>query len=75
MKMKKVDNKKKASSENTKSMGNVYEWIQCIIMALIVCVVVFVFFVRLVDVVGSSMYPTLENGDKMIVTDVVYRPE
>ena len=73
--MKKADNKKKASTENTTNRGNVYEWIQCIIMALIVCVVVFVFFVRLVDVVGSSMYPTLENGDKMIVTDVFYKPK
>lgn len=73
--MKKADNEKKASNENTTKRGNVYEWIQCIIMALIVCVVVFVFFVRLVDVVGSSMYPTLENGDKMIVTDVFYKPK
>ena len=73
--MKKADNEKKASTENTTKRGNVYEWIQCIIMALIVCVVVFVFFVRLVDVVGSSMYPTLENGDKMIVTDVFYKPK
>ena len=73
--MKKADNEKKASTENTTKRGNVYEWIQCIIMALIVCVVVFVFIVRLVDVVGSSMYPTLENGDKMIVTDVFYKPK
>lgn len=73
--MKKADNEKKTSTENTTKRGNVYEWIQCIIMALIVCVVVFVFFVRLVDVVGSSMYPTLENGDKMIVTDVFYKPK
>ena len=73
--MKKADNEKKASTENTTNRGNVYEWIQCIIMALIVCVVVFVFFVRLVDVVGSSMYPTLENGDTMIVTDVFYKPK
>lgn len=73
--MKKADNEKKVSTENATKRGNVYEWIQCIIMALIVCVVVFVFFVRLVDVVGSSMYPTLENGDKMIVTDVFYKPK
>ena len=70
-----MSEEKKEMLENTTKRGNVYEWIQCIIMALIVCVVVFVFFVRLVDVVGSSMYPTLENGDKMIVTDVFYKPK
>ena len=65
--MKKTDMNKKISQEKTSKQGDIYEWIQCIIVALIVCVVVFVFFVRIVDVNGSSMHPTLENGDKMIV--------
>lgn len=73
--MKKADNKKKVIAENTTKRGDIYEWIQCIIVALIVCVIIFVFFVRLVDVVGSSMHPTLEEGDKMIVTDIFYKPK
>lgn len=73
--MKKTDMNKKISQEKTSKQGDIYEWIQCIIVALIVCVVAFVFFVRIVDVNGSSMHPTLENGDKMIVTDVFYTPE
>lgn len=73
--MRKTDMNKKISQEKTSKQGDIYEWIQCIIVALIVCVVVFVFFVRIVDVNGSSMHPTLENGDKMIVTDVFYTPE
>lgn len=73
--MKKTDVKKRPEQAETSRQSDIYEWIQCIIVALIVCVIVFVFFVRLVDVVGSSMYPTLENGDKMIVTDVFYKPK
>lgn len=54
---------------------NTYEWIQCILLALIVCVILFVFFVRVVDVNGWSMYPTLENADKMIVSNLFYTPK
>lgn len=35
----------------------------------------FSFAVRLVDVVGNSMYPTLENGDKVIVSNLFYEPQ
>ena len=62
-----------AEEKNTKT--EIYEWIQCVIAALVVCVLVFVFIVRLVDVVGSSMYPTLENGDKMVVSGLFYTPK
>ena len=27
------------------------------------------------DVVGNSMYPTLENGDKILVSDLFYKPK
>lgn len=45
-----------------------YEWMQCVVIALIFCVLIFVFVARVIDVVGSSMVPTLENGDKIIIT-------
>ena len=43
-------------------------------ISLIICVVVFVFFFRVVDVSGSSMNPTLQNGDKMLVSRLFYTP-
>ena len=76
--MKKIDikNKEKAAAAEVKSTrGEVYEWIQCLVFALIFCVVLFVFFFRLVDVVGDSMNPTLENADKMVVSDLFYKPK
>ena len=53
----------------------VYDWIQCLMVALIICVALFVFFIRVIDVSGSSMLPTLTNGDKMIVSDLFYKPK
>lgn len=57
------------------SRREVYDWIQCVVAALVFCVVMFSFFVRLVDVIGSSMYPTLENSDKIIVSNLLYSPK
>lgn len=55
--------------------SNVYDWIQCLMSALIVCVVLFIFVVRVIDVKGTSMYPTLNNQDKMLVSDIFYKPK
>ncbi len=52
-----------------------YEWIHSLIIALVVCVIAFVFFVRIIDVSGASMNPTLNNGDKMLVSNLFYKPK
>ncbi len=54
---------------------DMYDWIQCLITALIICVVLFVFFIRIIDVNGTSMNPTLNNGDKILVSDLLYSPK
>ncbi|MBR0355220.1 MAG: signal peptidase I [Oscillospiraceae bacterium] len=52
-----------------------YDWIQSIITALIICIVVFLFFVRVIDVSGDSMNPTLIDGEKMLVSGLFYKPK
>lgn len=46
----------------------VYEWIQCVVVALLLCVLIFMFFARVIDVQGRSMEPTLIEGDKIVIT-------
>ena len=46
-----------------------------LIAALIVCVLVFVFAARMVNVVGTSMYPTLEENDKIVICNLFYEPK
>jgi signal peptidase I len=60
---------------DVKARRETYDWIQSLMAALIVCVCIFIFFIRVIDVSGSSMNPTLYNGDKMIVSDVLYKPK
>lgn len=66
-------------SDNVKvratARSEVYDWLECIVTALVFCVLLFVFVVRLVDVVGTSMVPTLQDNDKMIVSNLMYTPK
>ncbi len=57
------------------SVRELYDWIYCLLFALVVCVVLFAFAFHVIDVVGSSMVPTLHNGDKMLVSGLFYTPK
>lgn len=68
----KEDKNTPAASAGEETAVNVhkefYEWMQCVVIALIFCVLIFVFVARVIDVVGYSMVPTLDDGDKIIIT-------
>ena len=66
---------KEAMPAELRARRELYDWIQCLMVALIVCVLLFVFFIRVIDVNGTSMLPTLQNGDKMLVSDLFYNPK
>lgn len=51
---------------------NVFEVFQSIISALVVITILFIFAFRVVNVDGTSMKPTLQNNDKVIVSTVGY---
>ena len=55
--------------------GEVFDWVQSLVTALLACVVIFTFLVRIVNVSGSSMLDTLHNNDKIIVSGLFYKPE
>ena len=63
------------NSSGAKGRAEVYDWIQCVIFALVFCVLLFVFAVRMVNVVGHSMVPTLEQSDKVIISNLFYHPK
>ncbi len=58
-----------------RSGRDMYDWIQCLIAALMICVILFAFFVRVIEVIGTSMNPTLNNSDKMLVSGLLYEPK
>lgn len=52
-----------------------FDWVQSVVMALLVCVLLFTFAVRIIRVQGSSMLGTLHEGDRLIVSNLLYSPE
>ncbi len=48
----------------------IYDWMQCIVVALVACILIFTFVGRMIGVDGGSMLPTLEDGDRIIITNI-----
>jgi signal peptidase I len=58
-----------------KGMGfELFEWLESLITATMLVLLVVIFLFRLSYVDGDSMEPTLENGDALIVADFDYVP-
>lgn len=55
--------------------SEIYEWVETLIFAMLMVVILFTFIGRTVTVDGSSMVPTLTNGDGLIVTRLTGDPK
>lgn len=64
-----------AAESETSVSSEIYEWLQSLITALLICVLVFAFFVRIIDIIGSSMVPSFHEGDSVIISNLFFEPE
>jgi signal peptidase I len=55
--------------------GRLLELVEAFVLALVVVLLLLTFVVRHSPVVGSSMYPTLKDGDVLLVSGLGYTPE
>ena len=55
--------------------GELYEWIETFCFALALMVVLFIFVFRYVTVDGNSMMNTLQDQDKLIISNFNYTPQ
>lgn len=55
--------------------GEIFDWVQSLVLALLVCVLLFTFVVRVVSVSGTSMLNTLQNNDRILVSNLFYSPK
>ena len=53
----------------------IYDWVQCIVAALVIGILCFMFLFRVIGVVGTSMVPTLQQGDQLIISNLFYSPK
>jgi len=52
---------------------DVLEWLQAIVIAIVLSVIIRLFLFEVILVEGSSMLPTLHEGDRLIVSKAEYR--
>lgn len=64
-----------APEEKEGFAGDLFSWLQALSFALLILMVVFTFFGRIIGVDGSSMLPTLTNGDLLFLQCAGYEPE
>lgn len=60
--------------EKTGFVSEVFDWIELLIVAVIAVVLIFTFVCRTVLVDGSSMNPTLKEGDNLLISRLFYTP-
>ena len=54
---------------------DLYFWLQALVMVLVALILIFTFVGRIIGVVGSSMYPTLHDGDLLLLQSIGYTPK
>ncbi|MBE6791820.1 MAG: signal peptidase I [Ruminococcaceae bacterium] len=66
-------------SNTKRAYGKAAEYIYSVFSTFLICMMIifiaFSFFFRLVQVTGDSMNPTLETGDRLIISNVSYTPD
>lgn len=68
------ETEKRKERENEAKM-ELYDWLQCIVSAILCGILLFVFVGRVIGVDGRSMLQTLQNDDKIIMSNLFYQPE
>ncbi len=64
------------SAENKKKRQlSFLEWCEALVMGWVIVAVIFSFLFRVILVSGSSMVPTLTNGDRLLVQSIKYTPQ
>ena len=52
-----------------------YDWLQCIVTAIICGVLIFIFLGRTIGVDGRSMIQTVHHSDRVIISNLMYTPD
>lgn len=60
--------------EKEKFLKNVYDFLEAAVSAILFICIIFIFVCRFLSVEGSSMLPTLSNGDRVIASSRQYEP-
>ena len=66
---------KKKEKEEFSLSREIFEWFYTIVIALVIAFIIKGFIFDIVEVDGPSMFPTLVDNDRLIVTKLGYKPK
>lgn len=69
-----LDEENKKKNNSNKNGEEALEWIETLIYAFFIVIVIFTFLLRIANVDGESMFPTLNHGDRLVVSHIMYKP-
>lgn len=55
--------------------SELFDWAEALLISLTAVILIFVFGVRVIGVQGSSMVPTLQDSNQLLVSNLFYTPE
>ena len=55
--------------------SSIFEWLDVVVASVVVVVILFTFVFRMVAIDGDSMNNTLLDGERVIITNMFYKPE
>ena len=61
--------------EPSRLLASCFEWVSAAIVALVTLVLLFAFAFRMVNVDGTSMNPTLNHGERLLISGFCYTPD
>lgn len=70
-----LNKKSDEAVKKSSAASEVFDWLEVIVTAILVVVLLFTFVFRVVTIVGDSMKNTLIEGDKLIITNCFYTPK
>lgn len=70
-----IDTQVVKDEKPTNFKTEVFEWLECIVFSLVIVVLIFTFIFRIVGVDGLSMYPTLKDKDRVVISHLFYKPK
>lgn len=62
-------------NEGGSIVAGAFDWAEAFVRALVLVIVLLTFIFRIVSVDGSSMYPTLKDGEGVIISNLLYEPQ
>ena len=70
-----IENDEKIAQQQSVNMKKeIFEWIQAIVIALVIALLIRSYVFSLIKVNGHSMQPTLYHNERLVVTKLMYTP-